>query len=224
MQVIEIIAAVVTIVGGVYGLWKWAGIGSKRPSGLFLKDGNIYLVYKTGVTAQISFANSDRKPILGSKRVVFFREEKIANRDRTFSSFKLMTIDVATLRESIVSDQKPFADGLDGSYRILQPGPLTFSVDETAVMFTIEKYVTASQLVQVKIDTGKWTELFSAEKIEVITAGKHKGKLLVGISEIRDKGRGVYYSICESDGKTLHQFSNYDEYMKFRGEALTKEV
>lgn len=225
MELIEIIAGLVTIGGGLYGLLRWIQTrGNKTgPSGLFLKNGNIHLIFRTGSTVQVTFSNADIKPVLGRRKVIFFREKKSRNRDREFSHYKLISLDLKTLKEEIITDQKPFADGLDNSYKILGPGTLTFSDNESSVIFTVEKYATASQLVKVNVLTGQWIELFSVEKVEVIASGEHKGKLLVGRSEIRDKGRDIYYSICNLDGSTLHHFTDYDEYMRFRAGAMVKE-
>lgn len=221
---ISVIVGILTIIGFIYAFNKWLSGSrwSQKPSGIFNNNGNIYLVYPNGTTKQVTFVNSDVTPVLGRSKVIFFREEKIT-RGNQYSRYKLMSLNVQNLREQVVTDQKPFADGLNGSFEILNPGYPSLSTDQTKVVFTIEKYVTASQLVQVDLKTGKWTELFSVENFETIRTGKYKNKLLVGKSEIGNEGRDIYYKVCDHYGKILLEFDGYEEYMKFRSTALTHE-
>lgn len=122
--IISIVAGVVTIIGAIYGFNKWVlnRLLNQRPTGLFLKDGNINLVYSSG-----------------------------------------------------------------GSFEILSPRHLSMSKDQAKAVFVIEKYATGSEMVNVDLKTGKWTELFSVEHFEIINSGKFKNNLLVGVSEVGDR-------------------------------------
>ena len=109
------------------------------------------------------------------------------------------------------------------SFEILQPQSLTVSKDQSKILFLVEKYDTASELVQIDINSGKFEELFSAEKFDIITSGKYKGKFLVGISEIRDRGRDIYYHVYDENGRSLKKFEDYADYMQFRSTALMEK-
>lgn len=222
--IISIATGVLTIIGVVYGFNKWFRdrLVYKKPSGLFIKEGNIYLVYSSGTTKQITFVQSDLSPTLCESKVVFFREEQI-NSNKTYSRFKLMSLDIKTLKENIVTDQKPYSDGLDGSFEILNPRHLSISSDQLKAAFVVEKHATGSQVVSVDLRTGKWTELFSVEYFEVINFGEFKNNLLVGISEVGKRGRDVYYKVCNQYGDKLLEFNDYDEYMKFRSTAIIRK-
>lgn len=221
--ILSIVTGVIAIIGAVYAFNKWImdWLGNRRPSGLFIKEGNINLVYSSGVTKQVTFVNSDSSAVLSHTKVVFFREERI-NLERPYSRYKLMSLDTKTLKETIVSDQKPFADGLDGSFEILSPRHLSVSQDQSKAVFVVEKYATGSEMVNVDLKTGKWTELFSVERFEIISSGKFKNQLLVGISEVGNKGRDIHYKVCNHDGVKLLEFKDREEYMAFRSTAMIK--
>ena len=209
----------------LYGFYLWikSKFRKEKPSNVFVKEGNIYLSYPSGSVKQITFINSDTSPVLGQSLVIFFRGEKARLSDSEYFKYKLIAIDTNSLKETIVTDQKPFSDSLNNSFEILDPRHLSISPDQSNVVFTIEKYVTGSQLVQVNIKSGRWNELFSVEHFEKILSGKFKNQLLVGRSEVGSKGRDIYYKVCDHNGKTLLEFDDYESYMKFRSKAMIRE-
>lgn len=77
-------------------------------------------------------------------------------------------------------------------------------------------------LSQVELATGMYKELFPAESFELVASGKHKGKLLIAVSEVSKKGRCIHYKRMDAKGKMIRQFSNYDEYMQFRSKILVE--
>lgn len=224
IELISTIGVVLTIIGSIYAFFKWAKDRPwlARPSRVYLDNGNIYLLYPNGSTKQITFSKADYTPVLGKKRVIFFRHEKVSHRHKQYTRYKLMSIATNSLSETIITDQKPFSDGLNGSFEILQPGYPVLSEDQSLIFFTIEKWVTAFELVQVNIKTGKWTELFSVDHFEIIAFGKYRNKLLAGVSEIRDQGRCTYYKVCDYNGRTLLDLGDYDDYMIFRSNVMVK--
>lgn len=117
-------------------------------------------------------------------------------------------------------DQKLERDGLELSFEIVQPRQLTLSMDQSKVLFIIEKYATGSQLIEVDIKSGRLKELFSAEQFEIIKSGQYKNKFLVGVGTIEERGRDIYYRMCDGTGKALIKFSDYDSYKAFRGKVL----
>ncbi len=224
---IGIIAGIIAIVTAVIKFISWIKNRSKA-SGKVLKvferDKNIFGIYKDGTERQLTFQEADLNSILVRKKskVVFLRSEKISSKTE-YTRYKLMTLDVSTTEERILLDQKPYRDGNDWTFEILQPTSLTISPDNSKVIFIIEKYVTGSELVQVDLNTGKFDDLFSAEKFDIIRSGKYRNKFLVGVSEIRNEGRQTYYKVCDSRGDVLHEFVDYDEYMVFRSKALVSK-
>ena len=191
---------------------------------VFLKGNNIYGIYSDGKERQYTFLGIDSKPLLVKLKsvVVFLRSEKAwsFNSKREYTKYKLMSLQIHSLEERILTDQKPFPDGQDRSFELLSPRNLTISPDQTKVLFVIEKYATGSELVQVDIESGKFEELFSAEKFEFIKSGIYKGQLLVGVSEIGDRGRDIYYKVTDLKGDVLKSFNGYEDYMTFRSSAL----
>ena len=127
-----------------------------------------------------------------------------------------MTVDIETLLEETVTQRKPFEDGLDGTREILRIENPTLSLDGKYLYFVTEKYATANQFVKVEIESGKWIELFSAESFELIIEGQHKNRFLVATSEIRIKGRDIYYSLRDEKGKVYKEFDSEESLMKFR--------
>jgi hypothetical protein len=202
--IISILAGIVTIALGANEFVKLLRRRSAlvKPSKVFVRESNIFIGYPDGSIKQLTHLNTDVNPILLSNKskIIFFRSETI-DTNQPYTKYKLMSINVTTLEEETITDQKPFSDGLEGTFEIIQPRSPILSHDQTKLLFIIEKYATGSQLVSVDIATGKWTELFSVEKFEVIQSGSYKGKLLVGVSEIGNNGRDIFYKVCDFEGK-----------------------
>ena len=195
-------------------------------SKVFVKDKNIYGVQRNGKVTQLTFEESDSKPLLfkNKDKVAFLREEQVwywrSRKRQEYLRYKIMVVDASTLEETVLADQKPFQDGRDGSFELLSPKNLMISPDESKVLFVIEKSATGSEFVEVDIETGSFKELFSAEKVEIIKSGKYKDLLLIGVSEVGERGRDVYYKVSDWKGNNIISFSDRDEYMVFRSSAL----
>ncbi len=112
MELVELIAAMFSIIGGSYLFFKWVKNQSwnKKPTSIFLKENNIYLVYSDSSTKQITFHQSDFMPVLGKSLIIFFRGE-LGNGSTVTFPYKLMGIHFNALNEFVTADQKPFADG-----------------------------------------------------------------------------------------------------------------
>lgn len=222
-----LVASSIAILAGIYQLLKWVknNFISKKLIKVYLKEKNIYGVFKDGKEIQLTYQGCDINPVLLKKKakVIFLRTviNQIMGRDLT--SFKLMSIDIFSCEEKTLVDQKPYSDSLNGTFEILQPKALTASSNQSKILFVVEKYSTASQLVQVDIKSGRFEELFSAESFDIIKSGKFKGNFLVSVSEIGDKGRDIFYKICDSNGKTIKRFSGYTEYMTYRSQAMIEK-
>ena len=220
---ISALAGIIGIVAGLEKFYHW--LKSTRSSSKILKvferNRNIYGQLKDGSEIQLTHSNADQSPILLKRKakVVFLRSE-VYRQEKEYTRYKLLSVDVTSLDERVLADQKPFWDGLDMSFEILQPRSLTISRDQSKILFLVEKYATASEMVQIDVNTGKFEELFSAEKFDLIKSGKYKDKFLVGVSEIRDRGRDIYYHIYDKNGKSLKRFEDYTDYMEFRSGAL----
>lgn len=191
----------------------------------YIQNNNIHGVFKNRSERQLTFEDSDSNPLLvkAKSTIVYLRSEKkrSSRSKREYSKFKLMAMDINSLEERILTDQKPSYDGNDRSFELLSPRSLTISLDQSKVLFLIEKYVTGSQLVQVDIVSGRYQELFSAERFEFIKSGEFKSLLLVGVSEARDRGRMLYYKVCDWEGNVIKEFKDYEEFMTFRSSALS---
>ena len=131
-----------------------------------------------------------------------------------------MTVNISNLKERLVTEAKPYKDGLDNTTEILSVGNPTLSLDNAYLYFSTEKWATASQLVKVYLETGKWTEIFSAGYFEFIKNGDFKGNFIIGKSEIRDKGRATYYMIVNESGESIKDFANEEVMYKFKKDNL----
>jgi hypothetical protein len=229
MTIPEVIVSVVSTLVGSGALWqgiKWAKERkSRKLSNVFIRENNLYANYQDGEVKQLTFLNADKLPVLVRKRskVVFFRAMKPADGQLDFNEFNIMSIDIKTLIEETITDQKPFPAGSSLKFEIIHPRNPILSEDQRSLLFIVEKYTTASELVQVDIKSGKWKALFSVEAFDIITSGKYKGKLLVGYSDIGSNGRQMFYKISEYNGSPVKKFDNEMEYRKFRSAALTRE-
>ena len=190
---------------------------------IFLRNGNIFS-QAAGKEKQLSFCSADSDPMrLGNGKILFIRYEQgirpsIEDENETYPyrRHKIMTVDPETLLEETVTDRKPFTDGVDATNEILRIGNPTISPDSQYLYFVTEKYTTAHQFVKVEIESGKWIELFSAESFELIPSGPHRNLFLVATSEIRNRGRDIYYKLCDEQGKVYKDFDSEESLMKFR--------
>ncbi|WP_290698695.1 hypothetical protein [Lacinutrix sp.] len=181
---------------------------------VFVKEKNIYAVRSNDEQIQLTFNNSDENPIkYNNESVLFIRAVKEQGTYRPFTRKKLMLVSVDDLTERVITEKKPFKDGNDQSNEIFNINSLTLSLDRESLYFTVEKWMTANELVKVNIENGRWTELFSAEYFEIIKSGKHKGHFLISRSEIRDKGRDGYFMLVNEKGKVLKDFGDSEEQM-----------
>lgn len=192
------------------------------PAKSYSKDGNIFVVFSNGTIKQLTFEGTDREAfvLFDLNEVLFIRQEEHRYGNSNYFKFKIMTINIETLRERIVADQKPFISGLDASYEILYAQNPFVSDDQKFLYLVVDKYVTGSQLVKIEISSSKWFELFSTESFELLEKGDYIGNFLVGRSEIRDRGRDIYFQLCREDGSVIKLFNDYEEYMDFRAKAL----
>jgi hypothetical protein len=177
-------------------------------------DSNIYAVFENGTQKQLTFNNSDSDPILLKDQdiIIFTRSES----NVAFDYKKLMKVNVHDLSETVITDQKPFGDGLDGSHYIFNLNSPRLSLDKKYVLFTTEKYATGNLLVKVNINTGVWTELFTAETFEELSKEPYTGYFLVGQSVIEAHGRDIYYRLVNDSGQIIKKFSNEESMLQFR--------
>ncbi len=175
-----------------------------------IKDGNIYLLLENKKQKQITFNGSDEKPILIAEKgiVIFVRNVQENNLNHIYTRKKLMSVSIDDMNELLITEKKLYKDGNDQSYEIFNIDNPTLSLDRKSIYFTTEKWVTANQLVKVHIEGGRWQELFSANNFTLIKKGSNRGNFLIAKSEIRDKGRAIYYSLVDENGKVKKEFLN----------------
>lgn len=88
-----------------------------KPTKAIEQDGNIYLIFTDGTKKQITFNQTDHEPILlkNKKQIVFVRDENISS----IKSKIIMLVTIDDMKESTLSSQKPYSDGLVGTNDIL---------------------------------------------------------------------------------------------------------
>lgn len=192
-----------------------------QPAKAFIKEDNVFLAFTDGTQKQLTFNSSDRDPFLLPKEnnVVYIRETRVGTGNGSYSTKKIMKVDINTLFETVLSDQKPYQDGLDFTFEILNVINPTLSLDEKFLIFGTEKYATGNQAVKVDLESGKWFELFSSESFELIKKGQYKGLYLVGKSEVGYKGRDIYFKLCNELGEVKKEFDSEESLRKFRGDV-----
>ena len=189
----------------------------KKIKDVKITNGNIFIIYNNGTQKQITFNGNDENPIYLGKYILFIRNIKESGAQQNYSRKKIMLVSIDDFTEKLVTDKKPFKDGLDNSYEIFNILNPTLSLDKKYLYFCVERWVTESMIVKVNIETGKWSGLFSGNYFEYIRNGKYKGLFLIGRSEIRDKGREIYYMLVDEDGIMKKEFKDKksaDKFMK----------
>ena len=185
---------------------------TKSPTvkGLYVKDNNIHVVFTDDKQKQITFNGSDETPffVKNKEQIIFVRNVKENGINSEYERKKLMIVSVDDLTERTITEKKPFKDGNDNSDEIFKINNPTISVDSSSIFFTTEKWATGDELVKVNIENGKWDELFATNQFEYITQGSHKGLFLISRSEIRDKGRAMYYVLVDENGIVKKEFEN----------------
>lgn len=174
---------------------------------------NIYALLSNDSTIQLTFNKSDSLPFIIPRKdyVVFVRTNKVSG----YETKALMLVNIFNLKESIITDEKPYVDGQDISNSILEIRQPSLSLDGKSILFITEKYATGSQLVMVNISSGKWTELFTAEWYQEIKKKPYEGHFLVGQSIIGDNGRGIYYRLVDSTGQVVKKFDSKESMAAF---------
>lgn len=200
--------------------YKWLfGIKAIK---VYLKEDDLFALYKDGKELQLT-SNGKASQFVYAKRkgiIYFFRHKE----EKHYKIYQLFSYKTSKHREELILDQKPARDGQDNLFELLNPRHLTLSPNESKAYFTLEKYATGSILVEVDLKTKRLQELFSAEQFEFIQSGDFKGNLFVEVSAIKDKGRDIYYEIRDLKGEVLREFSDSDEYMKYRGSLQWKST
>ncbi len=186
-------------------------------------NGNIFYTNTDGSAKQITHSNSDEYPLLlPNAKVLFFRRQQLMelegglNPYSSIESYKIMEVDVVTLKERVISDRKPFQDGLDGSKRLLYVFNPVISLNGKYVLFSCEYAATGYGIAKVNIASGRWEEVFAGHLLELIVRGPFKGALLGCRSEIRDRGRDSYCYVFSDKGKVLKEFGSEDAMNEFR--------
>ncbi|HMI65960.1 MAG TPA: hypothetical protein VK517_08000 [Cyclobacteriaceae bacterium] len=191
---------------------------------IVIKEGNLYLRKEDEVLRQLTFTGKDDHPIiLDNRKVLFIRYEECIGMSkdeamglRTYFRSRIMILDINSLIEDVVADRKPYQDGSAGTFELIQIINPTLSLDGAYLYFVTEKWTTANQLVKIRLDSKMWTELFTAESFELIRGGEYKNLFLVAFSEMRGKGRDIYYKLCDESGKTLKEFDSQETLLEFR--------
>lgn len=188
-----------------------------NPSEVFARNQNIFAVMENGSQKQLTFSRNDSDPVLipSTDQVVFIRGEVVRTGFGSYTRNKIMILDAATREERIVTEEKPYRDGLDNTNEILNVIAPALSPDNQHLYFITEKYATSNQLVKVHLQTGNWTEMFSAESYELIKSGRYRGFYLISRSEVGDRGRDLYYQIVDKNNRTVRRFDSEQSATQF---------
>ncbi|NOS90950.1 MAG: DUF4339 domain-containing protein [Cyclobacteriaceae bacterium] len=197
-----------------------------KPLAAAENSGNVYALFPNGIKKQLTFNQTDSDPILlpDKEQIIFVRSEArrkvkelfFSNDEINYKVKKVMLVNVNDSRESVLTDQKLYEDGQDGTHEILKIDNPVLSLDKNYLMFVTEKYATGSELVMVNLKTGVWTELFTAEWFEQIDKEPYKGYFFAAQSIVGDKGRGIYYRLVDTTGQVIKEFSDKENLDKFK--------
>lgn len=183
----------------------------------YIKDGDVFIIYTNGAEKQLTFTKTDSDPFLlkAENIIVFIRKTPMRMGMNKYTSCKIVKVDIKSLIETVITDQKSFKD-FEKSTNISRIKNPTLSSDQKFIFSVTEKYVTGDQLVKVELSTGAWTELFSAEEFQILTKEPYKNMFLIGRSEIDTQGRGIHYKLVDKDGKVLKEFGSEASMIQFR--------
>jgi len=184
----------------------------------FVKEGDVFITFPDGKTKQLTFTKTNEKPFMlkSTNEVLFFRNERIFKGDVEYSRKKIMKVDINTFLETTISEQKPFKDGKDNTYEILNVENPCLSLDENSLYFLTAHTATTNQLIRLDLSTGKWNQLFSAESFELLRSGQFTGYFLIGQYELGPRGKGIYYYMLDGTGKRFKEFDSKESMLQFK--------
>ncbi len=192
------------------------GQNSQSIISTFVNRGNIFIKLSNNSVKQITFSNSDLNPFLLKKRnEIVFTRKTYCDVDNP-EAIKIMTVNLSSLLEKTLVSKKPEQDGSYFTTCLMTVTNPTLSLDEKYLYFITEAYTTSGGLVKVNLETGKWISLFDADFFELIKQGQYSSLLLVGKSEIKDKGRDIYYYLMNEKNQKLKEFETKQNYQQFK--------
>ncbi len=183
---------------------------------IFVKESNIYVKFSDKSEKQLTFSNSDSQPVIFSTETsVLFVRDCFGSYDYPFVK-KIVKVDYTNLLENMITDIKPYVDGLVGTEYITEVSNPTLSIDEQYVYFITEGYATSGNLVRVNLKNGVWEIISDAMNFELIKTGLYKNLIAVGKSEIKHNGRDIYYYLINEQNQTLKEFISEENYFEFK--------
>lgn len=184
----------------------------------FVKGGDVFVTFPNGTEKQLTFTKSNEKPFMlkSTNQVLFFRNEKILKGDVEYTKKKIMKVDINTFLEETISEQKPFKDGKDNTYEIMNIENPCLSLDEGSLYFLTAYTATTDQLIRLDLLTGKWNQLFSAESFELVRSGPFTNYFLIGQYEAGPRGKGIYYYLLDVTGKRVKEFDSKESMQQFK--------
>lgn len=183
-----------------------------------IKGGDVFVTFPDGKVKQLTFTKTNEKSFMlkSTNEVLFFRNERILKGDVEYTKKKIMKVDINSFQETTLSEQKPFKDGKDNTYDILNIENPCLSLDETSLYFLTAHTATTNQLIKLDLSTGKWNQLFSAESFELIRSGQFAGYFLIGQYELGPRGKGIYYYMLDVTGKRFKEFDGKESMQQFK--------
>ena len=183
-----------------------------------VKDGNVVVTLDDGTERQLTFTQSDEKPVLVPSRnkVIFVRNEKVVQGEKEYFRKKIMTVGVNDFLEEEISTQKPYKDGKNNTTEILRIDNPAISSNGDYLFFLANHTATTSQVIKMEIATGKWNLLFSAESFEMLNTGPFRDYFLIGRQEVGASGLGMYYYLVDRTGKQVKEFNSKESMEQFK--------
>lgn len=190
----------------------------------FEKGKNIYVTFSDDTEKQITFSNSDSNPLLlPNENCIVFIRDTFGNYSHT-DVRKIMKVNYHNLLEHKISDRKPYMDGSVNTDFICEITNPTLSVDQKSIIFLTEAYATSGNLVKVNLENGSWEIVSDAMDFELIKSGPHKNLFFVGKSQIKNRGRDVYYYLINEKNEILKEFNSKESYIEFRRSIQNKKM
>jgi hypothetical protein len=191
------------------------------PAKAFVKDKNVHVAFTNGTSKQLTFNDSDRDPfLLPDNTILFIREFEVMGAHSNYKIHKIMTVDIKTLLEHVITDRKPYEDGNDGSTEMLVVERPVLSLDKKYIYFLADKYVTGNELVKVEIASGTWTECFPALDYELVDRGPFKGMFFAAVRDYGPNGPDTFFRMLDEKGTVKKEFANRQAMAKFRNEMV----
>lgn len=191
-------------------------INSDEITNVFERNGNIFCTLPDSIERQLTFSNSDSNPLLLTcETAIVFIRNTFGDYDHP-NTKKIMKVNYENLLETTITSKKSYVDGLVCTEFIYEIANPTLALDQKSIYFLTEAYATSGNLAKVNLETGNWEIISDAMDFELIEDGVYRNLFSIGKSQIKERGRDIYYYLINEKNETLKEFITKENYIEFK--------